>query len=102
MIIARVNVIECRWRDFFWKMCTWGLFAGEGVLKGNVSSSCNKRDYNEGFFKEILERTADSFAFPEDIVEKDYYVFLILRQIKQLCPLVVFKGGTSLSKAFML
>lgn len=43
---------------------------------------------NKELFKEILERTADSFAFPEDIIEKDYYVFLILRQIKQLCPLV--------------
>lgn len=55
---------------------------------------------NKELFKEILERTADSFAFPEDIIEKDYYVFLILRQIKKLCPLVIFKGGTSLSKAF--
>ena len=36
----------------------------------------------------------------EDIVEKDYYVTLILKKLSTIEYPVVFKGGTSLSKAF--
>ena len=35
----------------------------------------------------------------EDIVEKDYYITLILRELVRKNPEIVFKGGTSLSKA---
>lgn len=37
-----------------------------------------------------------------DIVEKDYYVTLILYRLAKAMPSVVFKGGTSLSKCFHL
>ena len=55
---------------------------------------------NKELFKEILERTAEAERLPEDIVEKDYYVYIILRQIHSLRPDAVFKGGTSLSKCY--
>ncbi len=34
------------------------------------------------------------------VVEKDYYVTLILRGLKEKLPFIVFKGGTSLSKCY--
>lgn len=33
-----------------------------------------------------------------EIVEKDYYVTMILRLLSERLPFIVFKGGTSLSK----
>ena len=36
----------------------------------------------------------------ESIVEKDYYVTMILKELVQRNTNVVFKGGTSLSKAY--
>lgn len=32
------------------------------------------------------------------IIEKDYYVTLLLKEITEQCPEIIFKGGTSLSK----
>ena len=34
------------------------------------------------------------------MIEKDYYVTMILRLLSQKLPNVVFKGGTSLSKGY--
>ncbi len=53
-------------------------------------------------FKELLTATAEFFSVSEDIVEKDYYVFLILKKFNELYPDVVFKGGTSLSKCYKI
>lgn len=55
---------------------------------------------NKDLFKEILVRTSEKFGLPEDIIEKDYYVYLLLMKINELCPDAVFKGGTSLSKCY--
>ena len=43
-------------------------------------------------------QTAEAFQIDAGIVEKDYYVTLMLREISQTVPDLVFKGGTSLSK----
>ena len=36
------------------------------------------------------------------IIEKDYFVTLLLKDIVNKCPEVIFKGGTSLSKCHKL
>ena len=44
--------------------------------------------------------TSQKLEVSEDIVEKDYYVTLILKKLSEIEYPVVFKGGTSLSKVF--
>ncbi len=51
-------------------------------------------------FKELLEQTADFTGRTAAVVEKDYYVTLILRLLSEKLDNVVFKGGTSLSKGY--
>ena len=46
--------------------------------------------------------TSQKLEVSEDIVEKDYYVTLILKKLSAIEYPVVFKGGTSLSKAFQV
>ena len=49
-------------------------------------------------FREVIISTAEEMGQAVPIVEKDYYVTLILKELSQKCPECVFKGGTSLSK----
>lgn len=49
-------------------------------------------------FKDVIEATAESQSQPIAIVEKDYYVTMILKLLSEEVPDCVFKGGTSLSK----
>ena len=51
-------------------------------------------------FKDIIEQTADSSGRTPAVVEKDYYVTLILKLLSEQLSQCVFKGGTSLSKGF--
>lgn len=51
-------------------------------------------------FKEVVLATAESLGRTVAIVEKDYYVTMILKLLAEQYDNVVFKGGTSLSKAF--
>ncbi len=51
-------------------------------------------------FKEIIEQVADDTGHAAVVIEKDYYVTMILRLLSQNLSNVVFKGGTSLSKGF--
>lgn len=51
-------------------------------------------------FKDIIEQAADSSGRTPVIVEKDYYVTLILKLLSEQLNQCVFKGGTSLSKGF--
>lgn len=51
-------------------------------------------------FEEILSAASESLGQTLDIIEKDYYVTMILKLLSQQYDNVVFKGGTSLSKAF--
>lgn len=50
-------------------------------------------------FEEIITATSEYLSVPLDIVEKDYYVTMLLKLLSEHYDNVVFKGGTSLSKA---
>ena len=50
-------------------------------------------------FSKILEDVGKASNIQVDLVEKDYYVTLILKEIAVASDKIVFKGGTSLSKA---
>lgn len=55
--------------------------------------------YNDKeLFKEVVYATANEISLPIAIIEKDYYVTMILRELSKRAPECVFKGGTSLSK----
>lgn len=49
-------------------------------------------------FREVIISTADDLGMVVPIVEKDYYVTMILKKLVEKRPECVFKGGTSLSK----
>jgi len=59
---------------------------------------------NQPDFQALINLTADYFQIPQVYIEKDYWVTYILKNLSN-SPFkndVVFKGGTSLSKAFHL
>ncbi len=49
-------------------------------------------------FRDVIEAAAEAQKRPIAIVEKDYYVTMILKLLSEKAPGCVFKGGTSLSK----
>ena len=49
-------------------------------------------------FQEVIVSAAEDLDLVVPIVEKDYYVTMILKKLSIWCPECVFKGGTSLSK----
>lgn len=51
-------------------------------------------------FREVVISTAEELGLVVSIVEKDYYVTMILKRLSMECPECVFKGGTSLSKCY--
>jgi hypothetical protein len=51
-------------------------------------------------FQDVISLTAERLGTTTDIVEKDYYATMILKILSEAKYNVVFKGGTSLSKAF--
>ena len=51
-------------------------------------------------FKDLILQVADKNGRTPVVVEKDYYVTLILRLLAEKLEKCVFKGGTSLSKGF--
>ena len=51
-------------------------------------------------FRDMVEQAADSNGRTPAVVEKDYYVTLILKLLSEQLAECVFKGGTSLSKGF--
>jgi predicted nucleotidyltransferase component of viral defense system len=54
-------------------------------------------------FEQLIISTAEYFNISEiGIIEKDYYVSLILDRLSQKVSNLVFKGGTSLSKAYKI
>ncbi|MCM1180815.1 MAG: nucleotidyl transferase AbiEii/AbiGii toxin family protein [Clostridium sp.] len=55
---------------------------------------------NRELFKDVITLASERMGVAADIVEKDYYVTMILRVLSEAKYTVVFKGGTSLSKAF--
>jgi Nucleotidyl transferase AbiEii toxin, Type IV TA system len=57
---------------------------------------------DKGLFKEAIEATAQHFRMRPVFIEKDYWVTYVLRNlsISKFAETVIFKGGTSLSKAY--
>lgn len=55
---------------------------------------------DKDLFNDVLTNTADYFHLPLKIIEKDYYVTMILKLLASKRETVVFKGGTSLSKCY--
>lgn len=55
-------------------------------------------DRNE--FLKILERTSAQTDFPLRLLEKDYYITIILSKINELSNDLIFKGATCLSKIY--
>ena len=57
---------------------------------------------NKELFEEVIFNTADFFKLPIAIIEKDYFVTLVLKEIVKRNSDIVFKGGTSLSKCYKI
>lgn len=57
---------------------------------------------NRNFFSEVIAETNNQTGIAQDIIEKDYYVTMILKLLSVKAPGIVFKGGASLSKCFHL
>ncbi|MBQ6844190.1 MAG: nucleotidyl transferase AbiEii/AbiGii toxin family protein [Agathobacter sp.] len=55
---------------------------------------------NRELFRDAILLASQKLEVSEDIVEKDYYVTLILKKLSAIEYPIVFKGGTSLSKGF--
>lgn len=53
---------------------------------------------NKEEFANAVNLASIQFQILPVVAEKDYYVTMILRELSQRMPFVVFKGGTSLSK----
>lgn len=51
-------------------------------------------------FRDAIFSAATELGKPVPIVEKDYYVTMVLKLLAARAPKCVFKGGTSLSKAY--
>ena len=53
-------------------------------------------------FTDIIEQVSIDTGRASAVIEKDYYVTMILRLLALRLPNVVFKGGTSLSKGYKI
>jgi predicted nucleotidyltransferase component of viral defense system len=51
-------------------------------------------------FLKVLERTSAQTGFPLRLLEKDYYLTLVLSATNKLSDDLIFKGGTCLSKVY--
>lgn len=59
-------------------------------------------DKNKEDFLNLLNATKDYTNFDLSLIEKDYYVTLLLKEASKRIKGLVFKGGTSLSKCFKI
>jgi len=55
---------------------------------------------NKDEFLKVLERTSAQTGFPQSLLEKDYYITLLLSGVNALSEGLMFKGGTCLSKIY--
>lgn len=51
-------------------------------------------------FNDIIAAASNALGIETAIIEKDYYVSLLLKEINKNYPDIIFKGGTSLSKCY--
>jgi hypothetical protein len=68
-----------------------------------MENSMNLHERTE-IFAELIQATADHLSIPAVYVEKDYWVTYVLKNLSrsQYKEQLIFKGGTSLSKAYKL
>ena len=57
---------------------------------------------NKQVFKDLIIITSNYYGLNPSIVEKDYYVTLILKEASKEIPGILFRGGTCLSKCFKI
>lgn len=57
---------------------------------------------NPEMFSDAVVAASEYFNVAPALIEKDYYVTLILKRLNQEIPGLLFKGGTSLSKCYKL
>lgn len=57
---------------------------------------------NKDVFEQVILKVPEETSIEASIIEKDYYVTLFLKDIVELQPEIIFKGGTSLSKCYKL
>ena len=55
---------------------------------------------NKDEFLKVLETTSGQTSYPLSLLEKDYYITLVLSKINELSDDLIFKGGTALSKIY--
>lgn len=53
-------------------------------------------------FAELIRGAANELGIPTNVIEKDYYVTMILKALIEKTKDLVFKGGTSLTKCYQL
>ena len=53
-------------------------------------------------FEELIIGAVNELAIPTNVIEKDYYVTIILKALSEKLEDLVFKGGTSLTKCYQL
>ena len=53
---------------------------------------------DKNLFERTIFQVAQRSGIESGIIEKDYYVSLLLKELSQTLPSMIFKGGTSLSK----
>ena len=69
----------------------------KSITHGRLSSMIHD---NKDEFLNILERTAGQTGFSLWLLEKDYYITILLDGIHSLSDDLIFKGGTCLSKIY--
>ena len=57
---------------------------------------------NKDLFEQLVLRASETMGIKAEIIEKDYYVTLFLKELVSVMPEIIFKGGTSLSKCYHL
>ncbi len=67
-------------------------------MKNGASSFLLHKDKTS--FRDLVDQTATRAGFFTPLMEKDYYLTLILSKINELSPDLIFKGGTCLNKIY--
>ena len=57
---------------------------------------------NKELFQALIKEVSEENNIDEVFVEKDYFVTLILKRLTEKEPLLIFKGGTCLSKCYKI
>lgn len=58
--------------------------------------------HDRDVFVEMIIGAANELTIPTNVIEKDYYVTIILKALAEKTNDLVFKGGTSLTKCYQL